>query len=50
MLSPRNAHLASDTLTDATEIMDGIVAAQPRMVMPPAVEEMWRVVIASPGE
>ena len=32
----RYAHLASDTLTDATEIVDGIVAAQPRMVTPPA--------------
>jgi hypothetical protein len=28
----RYAHLASDTLTDATEIVDGIVAAQPRIV------------------
>ncbi len=30
----RYAHLASDTLTDATEIVDGIVAVQPRMVPP----------------
>jgi len=30
----RCAHLASDTLSDATEIVDGIVAAQPRMVAP----------------
>jgi len=36
----RYAHLASDTLTDATEIVDGIVAAQPRAVTPAAVEEM----------
>ena len=36
----RYAHLASDTLTDATEIVDGIVAAQPRVVTPAAVEEM----------
>ena len=28
----RYAHLASDMLTEATEIVDGIVAAQPRMV------------------
>jgi integrase len=28
----RYAHLASDTLSDATEIVDGIVAAQPRIV------------------
>jgi integrase len=28
----RYAHLASDTLSDATEIVDGIVAAQPRTV------------------
>src|ERR1700756_2801330 len=27
----RYAHLASDTLTDATEIVDGIVTAQPRI-------------------
>jgi len=36
----RYAHLASDTLSDATEIVDGIVAAQPRVVTPAAVEEM----------
>ena len=36
----RYAHLASDTLTDATEIVDGIVAAPPRVVVPAAVEEM----------
>jgi len=30
----RYAHLASDTLTDATEIVDGIVTAQPRVVPP----------------
>ena len=30
----RYAHLANDTLSDATEIVDGIVAAQPRMVAP----------------
>jgi site-specific recombinase XerD len=30
----RYAHLASDTLTDATEIVDGIVAAPPRIVTP----------------
>ena len=30
----RYAHLASDTLNDATEIVDGIVAAQPRVVTP----------------
>jgi integrase len=30
----RYAHLASDTLNDATEIVDGIVKAQPRMVDP----------------
>jgi integrase len=30
----RYAHLASDTLTDATEIVDGIVAAQARTVTP----------------
>ena len=30
----RYAHLASDTLSDATEIVDGIVAAQPRTVAP----------------
>ncbi len=30
----RYAHLASDTLTDATEIGDGIVAAQARTVTP----------------
>jgi integrase len=30
----RYAHLASDTLTDATEIVDGIVTAQPRMAPP----------------
>jgi site-specific recombinase XerC len=36
----RYAHLANDTLTDATEIVDGIVAAQPRMAMPAPVEEM----------
>jgi hypothetical protein len=27
-------------LTDATEIVDGIVAAQPRIVPPPAVAEV----------
>ena len=36
----RYAHLASDTLSDATEIVDGIVAAQPRMVMRTAEEQM----------
>ena len=36
----RYAHHASDTLTDATEIVDGIVAAPPRVVVPAAVEEM----------
>jgi integrase len=30
----RYAHLASDTLSDATEIVDGIVAAQPHIVGP----------------
>jgi predicted hydrolase (HD superfamily) len=30
----RDAHLASDTLTDATEIVDGIVTAQAGMVTP----------------
>jgi site-specific recombinase XerC len=30
----RYAHLASDTLTDATEIVDGIVTAQPRVAPP----------------
>jgi integrase len=39
----RYAHLASDTLTDATEIVDGIVVAQPR-IMPlpdPAPVASW---------
>jgi len=35
----RYAHLASDTLSDATEIVDGIVAAQPRMVTPSGAEQ-----------
>ena len=35
----RYAHLASDTLTDATEIVDGIVAAQPRIVTPSAAAQ-----------
>ena len=39
----RYAHLASDTLTEATEIVDGIVAAQPRMVTPPAAAQGVRV-------
>ena len=41
----RYAHLASDTLTEATEIVDGIVAAQPRMVSrsPPRKGFMCRV-------
>jgi site-specific recombinase XerC len=39
----RYAHLASDTLTDATEIVDGIVAAQPRMVTPPAAAQRVHV-------
>jgi integrase len=32
----RYAHLASDTLTDATEIVDGIVTARPPMTAPPS--------------
>ncbi|MGN6748730.1 MAG: tyrosine-type recombinase/integrase [Xanthobacteraceae bacterium] len=36
----RYAHLASDTLTDATEIVDGIVAAQPHLVPRPAAEQV----------
>jgi hypothetical protein len=32
----RYAHLASDTLTDATEIVDGIVAAQRVTITPPS--------------
>jgi integrase len=30
----RYAHLANDTLTDATEIVDGIVTTAPRMTTP----------------
>lgn len=39
----RYAHLASDTLTDATEIVDGIVTTAPRMVTPegPAQVANW---------
>jgi integrase len=36
----RYAHLASDTLTDATEIVDGIVAGQPRTVTPPRAAQV----------
>jgi integrase len=36
----RYAHLASDTLSDATEIVDGIVAAQPHIVPRTAVAEV----------
>lgn len=36
----RYAHLASDTLTDATEIVDGIVTAQPHIVPATAVAEV----------
>jgi integrase len=36
----RYAHLANDTLTDATEIVDGIVAAQPHIVPRTAVAEV----------
>jgi integrase len=36
----RYAHLASDTLTDATEIVDGIVAAQPHIAPRTAVAEV----------
>jgi site-specific recombinase XerD len=32
----RYAHLASDTLTDATEIVDGIVTARSPMTAPPS--------------
>jgi Phage integrase family len=39
----RYAHLASDTLTDAAEIVDGIVAAQPRMVTPPGAAQEVQV-------
>jgi hypothetical protein len=35
----RYAHLASDTLTSATEIVDGIVVTQPRMVTPSAAPQ-----------
>ena len=39
----RYAHLASDTLTDVTEIVDGIVTTAPRMVTPegPAQVANW---------
>ena len=39
----RYAHLASDTLTDATEIVDGIATTAPRMVTPegPAQVANW---------
>jgi site-specific recombinase XerC len=39
----RYAHLASDTLTDATQIVDGIITAQQQMVAParPAHVSRW---------
>jgi integrase len=36
----RYAHLASDTLTDATEIVDGIVAGRPHIVARPAAAQV----------